>query len=195
MAIERGRTVSDKLTIFEADGGQAERPRRDIEGPLGGDRQRRFRRFLMAAVSGVPWVGTLIGAAAALSAEVEQGAVNELHQDWLEAHRRKLAELATTLTEIVTRLEGFGDEVRHRMESDEYLALVRQAFRAWDQGDTSEKRRLIKHLLMNAGGTALCPDDLVRLFIQWIDYYHEAHFAVIRTIFGLSGVSLRFGRS
>ena len=29
----------------------------------------------------------------------------------------------------------------------------------------------------------MCPDDLVRLFIQWIDYYHEAHFAVIRAVY------------
>lgn len=33
----------------------------------------------------------------------------------------------------------------------------------------------------------MCPDDLIRLFIQWIDYYHEAHFAVIRTIFKAPG--------
>jgi hypothetical protein len=28
---------------------------------------------------------------------------------------------------------------------------------------------------------------LIRLFIQWIDYYHEAHFAVIRTTFKTPG--------
>lgn len=75
------------------------------------------------------------------------------------------------------------------MESPEYLGLVRSAFRTWDQADTDEKRELIKRLLMNAGGTSLCPDDLVRLFIQWIEQYHEAHFAVIRVIFQKRGAT------
>jgi hypothetical protein len=141
----------------------------------------------MAALGSVPWVGGFIAAAAALSGEADQQKVNELQQEWLEEHREKLHELARTLVEIVDRLESFGAEIRQRIESDEYLALVRRAFRTWDQADTDEKRRLVKNLLMNAGGTSLCPDDLVRLFIQWIDYYHEAHFAVIRTIFRVPG--------
>jgi len=106
-----------------------------------------------------------------------------LQQDWLEEHRQKLRDLAATLVEIVDRLDSLGEEVQQRVQSDEYLALVRRAFRTWDQASTEEKRRLIKNLLMNAGGTSLCPDDLIRLFIQWIDYYHDAHFAVIRTVY------------
>ncbi len=96
-------------------------------------------------------------------------------------------DLAKTLMEIVDRLESLGEEIQRRIQGEEYLALVRRAFRTWDQADTDEKRRLFKNLLMNAGGTALCPDDLVRLFIQWIDYYHEAHFAVIRAIYKVPG--------
>src|SRR4051812_8279820 len=97
--------------------------------------------------------------------------------------------MGTKLThyQIVDRLDSFGEEIRQRIEGEEYLALVRRAFRTWDQADTQEKRVLVKNLLMNAGGTSLCPDDLIRLFIQWIDYYHEAHFAVIRTIFRAPG--------
>ena len=30
-------------------------------------------------------------------------------------------------------------------------------------------------------------DDVVRLYIQWIDFYHEAHFAVIKSIHGSPG--------
>ena len=39
------------------------------------------------------------------------------------------------------------------------------------------------NLLTNAAGTSLCPDDLVRLFIDWLDHYHEAHFKVIAEIY------------
>ena len=38
-------------------------------------------------------------------------------------------------------------------------------------------------MVSNAAGTRLCSDDVVRLFIDWLDKYHEAHFAVIREIY------------
>lgn len=157
--------------------------RHALDRSLGSDRQRRYHRFLMAALGSIPWVGGFIAATAALGADRDQGNVNQLQQEWLEEHRQKLSDLALTLVEIVDRLESMGDEIQRRIQSEEYLALVRKAFRTWDQADTEQKRLLIKNLLMNAGGTSLCPDDLVRLFIQWIDYYHEAHFAVIRAVF------------
>ena len=157
--------------------------RRELDRHLGAGRQRRYHRFLLAALGSIPWVGGFIAATAALGADKDQQNVNELQQQWLEEHREKLSDLAKTLFEIVERLESLGEEIQRRIESEEYLALVRKAFRTWDQADTEEKRRLIKNLLMNAGGTSLCPDDLVRLFIQWIDYYHEAHFGVIRAVF------------
>ena len=88
---------------------------------------------------------------------------------------------------ILQRLETLGEESEQRIQSEEYLGLVRKAFRVWDQSDTQEKRKLIQNLLTNAGGTPLTSDDVVRLFIQWIDYYHEAHFAVIRSIYKAPG--------
>lgn len=48
--------------------------------------------------------------------------------------------------------------------------------------DTEEKRRLLVQLITNAGGTRIVSGDIVRLFLDSIDAYHEAHFAVIREI-------------
>ena len=48
---------------------------------------------------------------------------------------------------------------------------------------------MLKKLIMNAGAISLCPDDLIRLFITWIDQYHEAHFVVIREIYKNPGVT------
>jgi hypothetical protein len=42
---------------------------------------------------------------------------------------------------------------------------------------------MLKKLIANAGAKNLCPDDLIRLFISWIDQYHEAHFLVIKQIY------------
>ncbi|HLG58122.1 MAG TPA: hypothetical protein VI485_22435 [Vicinamibacterales bacterium] len=174
--------AGEDITVV-GDGDLEERIRSELAQPLGAERQRKFRRFFLAALGSVPWVGGFLSAAASLDAEREQQTVNELQQEWLEEHRAKLAELGKTLLEIIGRLETLGTEVEQRIQSPEYLGLVRQAFRVWDQSDTSEKRRLIQNLLTNAGGTPLTADDVVRLFIQWIDYYHEAHFAVIRCVF------------
>jgi hypothetical protein len=53
----------------------------------------------------------------------------------------------------------------------------------WDRADTEEKRRYIGNLVSNAAGTRLCSDDVIRLFVDWLDLYHEAHFAVIRMVY------------
>ena len=89
------------------------------------------------------------------------------------------------------RLEGLGEDIEERIESPGFLALVKKGFRSWDRADTDEKRKLIGTLLSNAGATKLCPDDRIRLFIDWIDSCHEAHFRVIRQIYNTPGVTRR----
>ena len=49
--------------------------------------------------------------------------------------------------------------------------------------DTDEKRKYVANLVTNAVGTKITSDDVIRLFIDWLDTYHEAHFAVIREIY------------
>ncbi len=153
---------------------------------------KKYIRFIMAALGSIPWVGSylsILGAVAGLSAEFDQDKVNGLLKLWIEEHKPKLEELGRTLDEIFSRLNNFGEEVQQRIESPEYLALVRKAFRSWDEADTEDKRQMLKKLIMNAGATALCTDDLVRLFIKWIDEYHEAHFSVIKEIYKSSGIT------
>jgi hypothetical protein len=174
--------AGEDITVIGS-GEVEDRVRRELDQPLGAERQRKYRRFVLAAMGSIPWVGSFIAAGAAAEAEREQQQINELQQEWLEEHRAKLNDLKKTLLEILQRLESLGSEIDARVQSEEYLTLVRKAFRVWDQADTYEKRGLIQNLLSNAGGTPLSEDDVVRLFIQWIDYYHEAHFAVMRTIF------------
>lgn len=174
--------MADDITILGAADVEG-RVRRELEQPLGAERQRRYRRFILAALGSIPWVGGLIAASATLDGEREQQKINDLEQEWLDEHSDKLKELGAALLEILQRLETLGDEIQTRIQTDEYLGLVRQAFRVWDQADTREKRKLIQNLLTNAGGTPLTADDVVRLFIQWIAYYHEAHFAVMKSVF------------
>lgn len=146
-------------------------------------RRSRNERFVLAALSSIPWVGGVMSAAAALDAEVEQGKINELYRQWIEEHRRRLGELAQDVKHIINRVEELGPEAQSRLESDGYLGVVRKGFRVWDGSDTREKRDYIRRLIANAAGTTMTSDDVVRLFIEWISYYHEVHFAVIRAIY------------
>jgi hypothetical protein len=150
---------------------------------LASGKRRKADRFVLAALSSIPWVGGLLAGAAALDSEAQQGKVNQLHRDWLEEHKRRLGELAEDLAEIMKRVDQIGPAAEQRLESDEYLNVVRKAFRIWDSADTREKRDYARRLLSNAAGTTLCSDDVVRLFLEWIDYYHEVHFAVIRVLY------------
>jgi hypothetical protein len=159
-----------------------ESQRNTLAKKLDGRQSGKYSRVLLAALSGIPWVGSFLGAAGAYSAEMENEQLGELQRLWLKEHEAKLKRLGVTLASVLARLDSFGEDLQERIQSEEYLSLVRQGFRSWDQAETEEKREFIRKLLENAGGSKLCPDDLVRLFIAWIDTYHESHFAVIRVL-------------
>lgn len=144
---------------------------------------KKYGRFTLAALGAVPWVGGVLGAVAALDSELSQRKVNDLMRLWVREHQEKIALLSRTIQEILTRLDALGDEIKKRIESPEYLALVRKGFRAWDLADTPDKRDMYKRLISNAGASTLCPDDWVHLFISWIEQYHESHFMVIKTVY------------
>jgi hypothetical protein len=146
-------------------------------------RNRILEAIALAAVGSIPWVGGVVSAAAAYKAEAAGIEKDSLLEEWLREHQGKLQQLRITLVGMIARLEGFGKEVEERIMSEEYLTLVRKTFREWDTADTEEKRKLLVNLITNAAGTRLVSDDIVRLFLGWIDSYHESHFAVIRAIY------------
>jgi hypothetical protein len=153
----------------------------EIETP---PRRRRILETIgMAAVGKIPWIGGVIVAGAAYASGQSGVKREDLLREWLGEHYMKLRLLQSTLQEMATRLEGFGEEVEKRILSEDYLQLVRKTFSEWDQADTDEKRRILVQLITNAAGTRICSDDIIRLFLDWIDMYHEAHFAVIRAIY------------
>jgi len=156
---------------------------------LGGDRRKKYVRFFVAALSSIPWIGGLFSAASSFSAESDQEQINDLHRLWLVEHEQKAGELIATLMTIFDRLDGFGDEIQERIESPAFLTLVTKSFRSWDEANTQEKKQMLKKLITNAGAIKLCSDDIVRLFIAWIDQYHELHFSVIKEIYRDPGIT------
>lgn len=170
--------MSDELIVV---GGEIEKK---INAELIASREsfgrRAYKKFFMAALGAIPWVGGFI--AAGIELGQDEGKVDDLQRQWLDEHRRKMEELARTLYEMAQRLEDFGQQVDERLASQEFLQLVENGFRSWDAASSQEKRDSIRRLLTNAAASALCSDDLVQLFLDWIDHYHESHFKVIRVI-------------
>jgi len=151
--------------------------------------KKRISKFILSALSSIPWVGGFLGASAALHAEIEQSKVSEILRLWLQEHQEKIEKLGETIYGIISRLEKFDLIVHERMESVEYQDLVKKGFRVWDNSDTDDKREWIKNLLTNSCASSLCTDDVIRLFIDWIGLYHEAHFYVIKEIYQNKGIT------
>ena len=136
-------------------------------------RSRIVEKFFLAALGSIPWIGGFLSAAA--NYKTEEGTLRQdsLQSQWLEEHYRKIQLLRETLVGIQQQFERLGPSMEERIQSDEYLALVRKAFRIWDEADTQDKRRYIGNVVTNSAGTRLCSDDVLRLFLDWLDLYHE----------------------
>lgn len=168
-------------------GGAIERIRTRLAQTSSSPRRRLFEKFVLAALGSIPWVGGFLSAAASIKTEDRGIKKDELQTQWLEEHTKKMEHLAGTLDDVAQRFDNLGDQIDERIQSESYLSLVRRAFRTWDHADTEEKRKYAANLIANAAGTQLCSDDVVRLFIDWLDQYHEVHFAVIRGIYQMPG--------
>ena len=91
---------------------------------------QKYGRFLFAVLSAVPWVGSIMGAAAALHAEEEQGRVNLLIRRWLKEHEAAYKRLESTVAKMVG-MEEIRNQVDERLQDERVLGLVRHgsAFR------------------------------------------------------------------
>ena len=141
------------------------------------------RRFLLAILGVLPWVGVIISASSSRWAEQDQNRTNAIFRGWLEEHQNRLRALEDVTSSICSKARQSGPASETRLNSDAYLPLVRQGFRVWDRSETADKRELIRRVLTNAACDSLCTDDFVRRFIEWIDQYNELHFRIIRELF------------
>jgi len=92
-------------------------------------KRRLFSKVITAALGSVPWVGGFISTFAAYKDEKDNIKDNELYQQWIQEHSRKMELLGQTIISVLERLEEFPDDINERLESENYLDLVRQPFR------------------------------------------------------------------
>ncbi|MGO4642476.1 hypothetical protein AB4Z43_28975 [Mesorhizobium sp. 2RAF45] len=154
------------------------------------DAKKRAARAAINAVAGaIPFVGGLISAGAGYWSEKEQEEVTNVLRQWLQMLEDELREKGKTIAEIVARLDMGDEELKERIESPEYQSLLKKAFRNWSSIDTEYKRQRIRNILTNAAAAKTASDDVVRLFIEWINLYSDFHFEVIGEIYRNRGIS------
>ena len=152
-----------------------------IDPKLQGSYFGSVSRFMLECVG--------LGAVAGAWSEAEQGRINERIAALLAMEQEKLKEMVQTLLEVEARLDTQDEKIKQRIDSPEYLSLVKKCFRDWAGAESKEKRAYIRNLLVNAAKTTISDDDTLRLFIRWIEEYSEMHFAVIKVIYRRPGVS------
>lgn len=144
----------------------------------------KVARLAMAILGGaIPFFGGAVSGAAGAWSETEQDHFNKVAASWLQLQKDEIKEIGITIAEILTRLDLTDENIRKRIESTEYLSLLKKCFRDWSAAESEAKRILVRNLLSNAAVNKICTDDVIRMFIQWIDDYSELHFKVIRWIY------------
>lgn len=144
----------------------------------------KIARAGMQAVGGaIPFVGGILSAAAGAWSEHEQDQVRKVFEQWMQMLEEELREKAHTIKEIAARIDLSEEKVRQRIESPEYQGLMKKAFRNWQNIDSQSKRTKVRNILSNAADCALTSDDVIRLFLDWLDEYSDLHFSVIGVIY------------
>lgn len=165
--------------------------RHDLDEALAAGAGPKIARFALACLSGaIPIAGGVLGAAGNAWSERDQNHFNKIFGAWLKMQEDEIKEIGQTLFEVFARIDQTDEKVRVRLESKEYLALLKKCFRDWSAAESEDKRKMIRNLLTNAAaGDKLCSDDILRLFVEWIDGYSEGHFLVVRAVYNNSGIT------
>lgn len=149
--------------------------------------EKKSRAALQAAGGVIPFAGGLFSAAAGYWSEREQQRVNDFLGSWIKMLEDELREKQGTVAEIVSRLDVQDETIAERVKSSEYQSLVKKAFRNWAGAESEKKREYVRNILSNAAATDLTSDDVISLFIEWLQTYSEFHFAVIAEIYQRPG--------
>jgi hypothetical protein len=158
--------------------------------PTGDDKSGRNKwiRAGINAVSGaIPLAGGFFSAAASVWSEAEQERAMDVLRAWLQMMEDELREKQRTMLDVMARLDMHDEEIAARVRSDEYQSLLKKAFRNWAGTESRKKQEYIRNILTNAAATRLVSDEVVFLFMDWLQDYSEFHFTVIAELYKREG--------
>lgn len=165
-------------------------PGNNLQKILSGSKAPSIIRAIMNILSGaVPFAGGVISAGAGAWSEKEQDRINKLFETWLKVQTEEIEQIEKTLAEVFCRINLNDETIEQRISSPEYLSLIKQIFRDWSAGDSEKKRVYLRNLLANAAECRLTSDNVVSLFIKWIDTFTELHLEVISLIYKDKGIT------
>jgi hypothetical protein len=147
------------------------------------------RGALNIAAGAIPFAGGLLAAAAGAWSERDQKRVNDFLHHWMQMLAAEMKEKQQTILEITARLDMHDEEIAKRVESAQFQALLRKAFRDWAGTESEEKRIYVRNILTNAAASDIASFDVVKLFLEWIRNYSEYHFAVVTAIYNSAGIT------
>jgi hypothetical protein len=153
------------------------------EFPASGNSGKAIRAGLNAVSGLIPLGGGLLAAIAGAWSEREQEKINSFLQHWFQMLQDELKEKEKTIIEITQRLDMHDQKISERIKSPEFQALLKKCFRNWSAVENEKKRELVRNILANAAASNLSTDDVIKLFIDWINQYSEFHFQVISCIY------------
>lgn len=151
--------------------------------PTNNKRNKILRAALNTVAGAIPFVGGGLAATSAVWSENEQDRVNEFLKYRQQMLEKEINEQLQTIHEIMQRLHMLGVDVSDRIKSTEFQSLVQKCFRDWPEINSEFKRECVRNILVNAASCNLSKDEVIRLFINWINQYSEFHFQVIACIY------------
>lgn len=161
------------------------------DDPKKSDRAKWIRAGMTAAGGAIPFAGGLFSAAAGVWNENDQKEAMNLLRAWMKMLEDELREKQRTMLDVMARLDMHDEEIAARVRSDEYQSLLKKAFRNWAGTESRKKQEYIRNILTNAAATRLVSDDVVFLFMDWLQDYSEFHFAVIGELYKRKGCTRR----
>src|ERR1700722_18053821 len=153
--------------------------------PKPGKAAKISRGALQVIGGALPLGGGILSAIAGAWSEAEQDRFNRFLEHWLQMLKDELKEKEKTVFEIMARLDLQDEEIAKRVESKEFQSLMKKAFREWAGAESETKREYVRNILANAASSRISNDDVVRLYIDWLQRYSELHFEVIGAVYNM----------
>ena len=161
----------------------------EMKLPEGGKAAKISRGAMQAIGGAVPIAGGVLSAIAGAWSEGEQERVNRFFEHWVRMLHDEIKEKEDTIIEIMARVDLQDEAIAQRVESSEYQSLLKKTFREWSGAESEEKRIYIRNILSNAASSSVSSDDVLRMYIDWINHFSEMHFHVIGAIFNSEGIT------
>lgn len=158
--------------------------------PESGGKKAKVARGALQAIGGaVPFVGGIVSAVAGAWSEHEQDKMNRFFEHWLRMLQDELKEKEETILEVMSRVDMQDEAISKRVESREYQSLLKKAFRDWAGAESNEKRIYIRNILANAASTNLSSDDVIKMYLDWLEKFSVMHFQVIGAVYSNPGIT------